>query len=399
MPVRSTAVAAAVAALSLSLAFTTSVAARGPLDPPAGPIASTPGPEPRTVINAVNTPGDADSLFKITQPGSYYLAGNITGVSGKKGIEIASRGVTVDLNGFRLRGVAGSLDGVFADGAIAFSDVTVKNGIVVEWGGNGVNVSDGAQVTGARVNGVQSNNNTGAGIAVGPRAQVSDCVALSNVSAGFSAGSGAVFIGCGSTGNSTGYLSNTGGTFDSCIAVGNFGDGFNVSNAGNFSHCTSNSNSGNGFFAANGGVLTGCMATQNHVHGFNLSSACTVASCTAYFNDQHGIIVGTSCTVINSTANSNGSAIGDGAGIRCQGGDNRVEGNNSSANDRGIDCQVAGNIIFRNTCAANTINWSLAANNVFGPILDRTAPGSGAVSGSSAPDSSGTTNPNANFSF
>ncbi|HRJ49802.1 MAG TPA: hypothetical protein PKU91_04680, partial [Phycisphaerales bacterium] len=80
----------------------------GPLDPPAGPVAGTyktlTEVEPRIAINAVNTPGGANSLFRITQPGSYYLTGNITGVIGKHGIEIAASGVTIDLMGFDLQG-------------------------------------------------------------------------------------------------------------------------------------------------------------------------------------------------------------------------------------------------------------------------------------------------------
>ncbi|HZW06443.1 MAG TPA: hypothetical protein VFF65_04910, partial [Phycisphaerales bacterium] len=55
-------------------------AAAGPIDPPAGPVAPTGRTlaevEPRTPIGPVTTPGDADAVFKITQPGSYYLAGN-----------------------------------------------------------------------------------------------------------------------------------------------------------------------------------------------------------------------------------------------------------------------------------------------------------------------------------
>ena len=47
----------------------------GSLTPPAGPVAPTPGPEPRIAINATNTPGDADSVYRIAQPGSYYLTG------------------------------------------------------------------------------------------------------------------------------------------------------------------------------------------------------------------------------------------------------------------------------------------------------------------------------------
>src|SRR5678815_4185257 len=90
-----------------------SVLSQGLLTPP-----GTPAPtmktldqvEPRVAINATNTPGDTDSLFKITQPGSYYLTGNITGVAGKHGIAIAASGVTVDLNGFDVAGVPGSFD-------------------------------------------------------------------------------------------------------------------------------------------------------------------------------------------------------------------------------------------------------------------------------------------------
>src|SRR5687767_12820054 len=79
----------------------------GPLDPPSGPITSTHKTltqvEPRTPISTATTPGDADSTFRITQPGSYYLTGNITGEASKKGIELILAGgsqVTIDLNGF-----------------------------------------------------------------------------------------------------------------------------------------------------------------------------------------------------------------------------------------------------------------------------------------------------------
>ncbi len=44
--------------------------------------------EPRTIVNATNTPGDAANSFIIKQPGSYYLTTNLVGVSGKGGIEI-----------------------------------------------------------------------------------------------------------------------------------------------------------------------------------------------------------------------------------------------------------------------------------------------------------------------
>ena len=96
---------------------------------------------------------------------------------------------------------------------------------------------------------------------------------------------------------------------------------------------------------------------------------------------------------------SNGNGAGNGAGIHATGADNRIEGNNCIGADRGIDVDFLGNIIIKNTCSNNTTNWDIVANNVCGPILDRTAPASAAILGNSAPSSLGTTDPNANFSY
>ncbi|MDP1661323.1 MAG: hypothetical protein Q8L55_05350, partial [Phycisphaerales bacterium] len=171
-----TTLARALAALLLC-----SVALAGPLDPPAGPVAPTAKPlaevEPRTAINATNTPGDADSLFKITQPGSYYLTGNITGVVGKHGIEIVASGVTLDLNGFDLVGVAamGAFDGV----SVTLSsqrNIAVVNGSVRNWGDEGVDLGSSFTLNG-RVEGVHANGNAGTGISAGPASTVTNCSA------------------------------------------------------------------------------------------------------------------------------------------------------------------------------------------------------------------------------
>jgi len=121
------------AALAFTLIFSTSLPA-GPLSPPPGPVAPPPGPEPPIPINASTTPGNASALFRITQPGSYYLTGNITDSSAKHGIEIVASNVTLDLRGFEVRGVAGSLNGIRVEGTR--SGITVTDGSVTNGAGS-----------------------------------------------------------------------------------------------------------------------------------------------------------------------------------------------------------------------------------------------------------------------
>ena len=102
----------------------------GPIAPPAGPVAPThktlTDVEPRTALSVANTPGNAQFVYIIDQPGSYYLADNLIGVPGKRGIWVLAKDVTLDLNGFTIDGTNGAGDGIQGD---ADSDRTViKNG-------------------------------------------------------------------------------------------------------------------------------------------------------------------------------------------------------------------------------------------------------------------------------
>ena len=104
------------------------IANAGDLNPPSGAVAPTMKTlveiEPRTAVNATNTPGDADSLFKITLPGSYYLTGPIDVPIGKHGIVVMADRATIDLNGFSIQGIPGSLNGIWGQGA----KITVRKG-------------------------------------------------------------------------------------------------------------------------------------------------------------------------------------------------------------------------------------------------------------------------------
>ncbi|MEM1424712.1 MAG: hypothetical protein AAGH64_12015, partial [Planctomycetota bacterium] len=104
------------------------------LTPPAGPIEESGRFGNRIEINQTNTPGNADALFVISEPGSYVLtrdadAGELSG------IYIASDNVTVDLNGFTLTGQPGA--GTFGVASLlsrtsnaVYRNATVRTGTI-----------------------------------------------------------------------------------------------------------------------------------------------------------------------------------------------------------------------------------------------------------------------------
>ena len=92
--------------------------------------------EPRKEVNATNTPGDGSSVFRITAPGSYYLSANVTGVAGKSGVVIAADDVSLDLNGFEVKGVAGSVSGILFSGTR--ENCLIRNGAIREWDVKGI---------------------------------------------------------------------------------------------------------------------------------------------------------------------------------------------------------------------------------------------------------------------
>src|SRR4051794_37925394 len=135
--------------------LTSSVFPQGGLTPPGAPaptmktLAQLDAKlEPRTAINLTNTPGDAVSIYKITQPGSYYLTANISGVNFKHGILVVADNVTIDLCGFNLMGAAFSSDAIHSDGGSSLTGLVVRNGTITRWanGRSGVFAGSVAQV-------------------------------------------------------------------------------------------------------------------------------------------------------------------------------------------------------------------------------------------------------------
>lgn len=85
---------------------------------------------------AVDTlPGDATALHVITQPGSYFLRTNLVSLSHtQSAIRVLANGVTLDLNGFSVRGTgaASAVAGIDASGSL-MQRFVVRNGTIEGW--------------------------------------------------------------------------------------------------------------------------------------------------------------------------------------------------------------------------------------------------------------------------
>jgi len=395
----------------------------GPLNPPAGPITSTNKTlqevEPRIAINSVNTPGDANAAFVLSQSGSYYFAGNLTGQSAKHGIKLNAANITIDLNGFSLTGGVGSLNAFTAGGSIS-TNVTVRNGVVRFWGNGGVHLVD--QV-GSRsiVQNIHATSNGWDGINVGGDSIVENCIAEGNGQNGFRVASGSLVRGCIAKFNmQAGFRLGTSSRITDCVANNNTLQGIDASTNCVLSGITAFSNTGAGIDIDAGSVLTASASYLNTGNGITASTGCLVRDCSATSNTGNGIFVGngsrveacvsrsngssgitaaSGCSIINNTCTSNATSVVNGAGILVTGGDNRIEGNNCVTQDIGIDASAGGNIIIRNTCAGNATNWTIAANNYYGPIINRVGAATAAFTGNSAVSTLNSTDANANFSY
>ena len=79
--------------------------------------------------------------FTISKAGSYIVTRNLKGTSGRHGILVKTDNVTINLNGFMLIGVPGSLDGIHVS-ANGTKSIHVKNGTIRGWGDNGLDGDD-----------------------------------------------------------------------------------------------------------------------------------------------------------------------------------------------------------------------------------------------------------------
>ncbi|HLO42490.1 MAG TPA: right-handed parallel beta-helix repeat-containing protein [Phycisphaerales bacterium] len=341
-------------------AIMTAALTAGPLNPPSGPVAPTyrtlSQVEPRIPLTPETTPGDADSTFRITQSGSYYLVGNLSAAPGKHGIEVASDDVTIDLQGYSISGQSTSLSGIHA---VTKAYITVRNGVIDHFGQHGIDLIDSEH---CRVEDVDVHHCGDDGVRVGGYSLLHQVRARSNAGIGIDA-------------NISSLLSR-------CIASSN-GTGMDIGARSIARDCEASINQGNGF--ETGGleaIFENCAAFSNAKNGFKVGSQGRVERCVASTNKLHGIEFGLESHIVANVSRRNGltgvgyGLYGNSEATRC-----RVENNTCTGNDAGIQLEGPSNLVIGNRCSVNTVNFDIVSGNRVGTIV--VLPVAGAVSGNS----------------
>ncbi|MFT3685875.1 MAG: right-handed parallel beta-helix repeat-containing protein [Phycisphaerales bacterium] len=280
----------------------------GPLNPPAGALVSTgktlTDVEPRTAVNAQNTPPVGNYLFSLPTAGSYYLTGNISVPANRTAI-LMPEGATLDLNGFTIAGSGAASNGVEARNAC-----TVRNGSINNVGSAvlvGVAPSLSVTVEDLRVTGFLSRGIdiggpsvvrrctvSGQGITAielqGDHGVVEDCV-VSNLVAG---GGGAIYLNsysiarrCHVSRCTVGIRLGFGSVADECVAVTCGHTGFQAGQRAVVQRCSAINitvgaagNPGVGIDLTDGAEAVGC-STLSCYTGIRGSTGARIIECTA----------------------------------------------------------------------------------------------------------------------
>ncbi len=373
MPVRLYFVASLVAAWS-------AVAVAGPLDPPPGPIAPTQKPlaeiEPRTAINATNTPGDADSVYRIASPGSYYLTASFTAPAGKSAIEIATSNVTIDLGGFTITSLA-TLDAIQLSSGGRYN-IVIRNGSIGTCLGGGIDILPdivGAVPTvGGSVENVSIHNTSGYGLRTGNGAKLINVHASScGGNSGIDANEYCTLTSCSANGNAVhGITAAKGSTLVSCTAADNQGSGIETGFGSSVLNCSARTNGDYGFLCGQGASVVNCTARENGDMGIYVTGRSTVVGCTATLNVRFGIYCEFfSSSVSDSNAYDNGDdgiTVGSystvtGCVASNNGGNGIIVGTGSEV----VGCSAGANVRDGIRCGSQAlVRDSTCTNNGFG---------------------------------
>jgi parallel beta-helix repeat protein len=356
--------------VSVAAANTSPALAQGSLSPSAAPGAcmkTLTQVEPRTPISS--------APYTITSPGSYYLTTNIS--SAEDGVIIQSHNVTLDLMGFTISGINGTMGyGINIDFTelAPIRNLTVRNGAI-----SGFYMGAYAKETvGARFEGLSISSN---GIAIYLNGNEGNCDA-----------------------NTITHCSMTDTTYDGMMLNG----GLNGTCDGNvITHCiiSKSGQAGINIEASsgqcNGNLISDCSISKSSWRGIDVTGNSGSCNGNAFLrneifgNGSYGIAL----SGMNSSGNCDGNRVSEctiyrngNRGIDLSyAEENRIEDNHISRQTGlttyGIYSANSGrgNLIVKNTCIGHTNNYALTATDTYGTIVTNT----GALTG---------TDPWANFS-
>jgi len=240
--------------------------------------------EPRVPLSATTTPGDVSNTYIITQPGSYYLTGDVRPTGGRNAILVSADNVTIDLRGYALDGSAdttGFKAGITNSGNRR--NLRVFNGTIRQFRGYGMigrfdtsSFEDMAfidsaggqleimQSSGCTVKNVRTHAVTGeTGIQVGTNSVVEGCT-VEGGSVGITCLSGVVkncsVLNPGFTG-----ISCSGGVISNCTVEG--------------ANNTSSINNGGITLAGSGGLIESCVLKSCASGGVTAAARAEIVNC------------------------------------------------------------------------------------------------------------------------
>ncbi len=269
------------------------------------------------------------------------------------GIRVDAGDVTIDLNGFAIRGpnvCSGTpttcSDNSFGEGVFSiFAGIEVRNGLIRGMGDNGVDLGDGARVDGLRVV-----SNGGIGIEVGSGSLVTDSVVRGNRSDGIMVGIGSTTSGCTTSDNGGHGVSTPNNTLGAAVV-----------------RTSSYSNDGRGFSLGTGSLVAASIARSNAEEGIFVGASSTVNGSTSVQNGGNGIFGSPGTNVSDSTSSSNG---GNGIFVAGNGRINR----NVTAFNGGFGITGALSVGYGdNSIGANTGGTVGAATNTGGNVCESSA--------------------------
>lgn len=283
--------------------------------------------------------------YTISSSGTYYLLGNLTGVTGQSGIRINASNVNLNLNGRTLRGAPGARVGIEV-GLAGANTITIQNGTICNWPLGGI---DATSTVGMHLDGVVVNDCQIRGMSLGAAAMVQRCTARANGGIG-------IFV-------------SDNSSLDSCLAIDNSGHGISTGVNTRVSNCTASENDEDGILVSGESTVSDSLATANGRSGIRAGDHTSVLDCNASRNLLHGIVVVHSSRVNRCLAGRNGAGANPASvGILAEGSNNVIDNNQTVSNGIGYRALGLQNFISANTSQAE-VGFSVNPGNVVGPIL------------------------------